>query len=206
MPLRRSYDAHMSNARPLSSALLSFIFLFVLLFVCACIPLQPAPVAGNHVTPQPAAVDISVSGRGNTVTARNETASGQALLIIDVRSESGIGRATLIPSRSLQSATFGAGELRLHLAGLESLHIEAGDQMYRLSVSTLDDTVRQEASSSAGGDAVMQPLLPDDPRLLSVTRRNPQDNDGTEYYAIMLPPSLVNAQQPLTVEWVDFYR
>jgi hypothetical protein len=145
--------------------------------------------------------DIVTPGAGDTVTISTKEDG----TFIDVRSDRGIGKATV---------TLAAGQwpegltLRFYLAGLESLQLDYEDTKVALSVTT-SSQILESANSADSGEIATDP---NSPYWMAVTF---VDADGqatattTRDGAILvtMPPDFfaINPRS-FGLNWIDFYR
>lgn len=125
----------------------------------------------------------------------------------DIKSPSGISRAVIARAGDAWPK---AVVVRLHLKGLESLRVVAGDVAVGAAVGVRDGTV-EARQWTPGKDET--PLAPDDPRRLAIRvlgRDGKADAriplDGGRFEVTIPAAVLRDNPKSLTVEWIDFYR
>jgi hypothetical protein len=127
-------------------------------------------------------------------------------VIIDVHSQSGIGRASLervseqIPDKIV---------LRLHLAGLEEFRLSDGNTSLVASVSSSGSREIIQSVVTPGENE--RNLTQDSPlwmdiRVVPGQTATPSGSTGSGYFEITLPEELQRDGQRFSIEWVDFYR
>ena len=160
------------------------------LWAVACI--RPAPSAA--ITPP--IVNSQVQGQGNQLFANLE----RDALLVDIYSETGIGKATLTITADLPvTAT-----LRLHLTGLEHLQLSSATTTLVAQVSShTDHAVSQSLAEAPLAASAAQPIAADHPLWLTVEPATA----AQPYFTVVVPTAfLTTTQGTFTLEWVDFYR
>ena len=168
---------------------------------CTVLPLGPevqvtliTPTTAMQIpTAQPPLFKIATDKGGDDLSVSNagETA------IFDVRSQSGIGSATI----ELVAGTAPRKILvRLHLSGLEEFRLLYENTVIAVSISNRDIGSVSERSISPDGKE--EPIEPDSPLWMD-TRVVPDQ----EYFEITLPEDLLNdGRRSFSMRWIDFYR
>ena len=165
----------------------------LLLSACALPAAQPAP-------------NVTVTdARDATITAERRG----DVLILDVRSETGIGSAQV---------TLAAGDaprdiiMRLHLRGLESLNFTYDAGSVQLTVPSSGEPLVTQSFARAGESAAQSiargspywmevGILNDDP---AATPAIPLENG---HFDVSVPPDfLAGAHTNFMLSWIDFYR
>ncbi len=128
-------------------------------------------------------------------------------VIVDIFSESGIGRATLEPPDGQWPTGM---VLRLHLRGLESFRLEAGPWGCEVSVMSYPP---YKTRLRVHGPDPMPRLDPKSPFWMVVKMRGAEGKPASKiplergYFELALPPAfLAKAPQKLEMHWIDFYR
>jgi hypothetical protein len=149
---------------------------------------------------------LRIDAKGGEV--RVEVADGGAA-VLHIASPGGIGRATVErtgdhwPMRIV---------LRLHLKGLESLYVEAGDAALEVSVpSSPPHTPR--AGLRRAGDNDAAPIDKDSP-YFPETRVVPANGEAGGkipleggYFQVSLPAKLLEGNpRAISIRWIDFFR
>lgn len=161
----------------------------------SCAPLQEAvPAPGVEIT----------AAAGDEVVAELR---GEALLL-NVHSESGIGSATVTLPADLAARDL---ILRLHLAGLEELRFDYGEDSIRVAVSSGDLIVREEARR--GNEAAPRLLAPADDLWMDVGILSGRPGVEPEipleagYFDVRAPRDFLRSgTRTFTVAWIDFFR
>jgi len=135
------------------------------------------------------------------------------MTIIDIHSESGIGSVDISYDPGSQSPDL---VLRLHLRGLESLRLQAGDTTVEANVSSSHPhEIRQSATSENGGSVEMNST---DPLWVNIMIVNNDTNEQVKipledgYFQVTIPqevfPGELDSEEGrlLSVSWIDFYR
>jgi hypothetical protein len=124
-------------------------------------------------------------------------------VIVEVRSQSGIGNAQLF---QIGGGVPTSLAIRVYLKGLEQLTFEYPGITIMVSVSTHDKSVSESVSVKGG---VNQPIGPDSPywipvKIVAADTTIPL-KDG--YFEAQAPKDFFEAaSRELTLRWVDFYR
>jgi hypothetical protein len=124
--------------------------------------------------------------------------------IVDVRSESGIGRATLERTGPAWPESL---ILRLHLQGLESLSLASDSIQLEWSVPSSGEPKSRATRRLLSG--AEQPLDSTDPyfaavRLVGEARQIPLKRG---YFELRIPRKLLEGSvRSLRIQWIDFYR
>jgi len=192
------------------------IILFVSLFLahtvmagCTALPVAPedSPSTTEVQTPAsmsedlPPVFSIASDDTGNevAVSVEGETA------IFDVRSERGIGSATVeLVSGSPQTIV-----LRVHLQGLEEFRLMYNEVTLIASVSSRDvDGVAERVVLPDGAE---QSLVLGDPLWIDIRIVSDQDVPSIPldqgYFEVKLPNNFLNeARRTFSIRWIDFYR
>jgi len=173
------------------------LFASLLLFSPGC-----GTAVSPAASPTSAAYHITTSRPADTVTA----VSGEAEVVFDIFSPSGIGRAEISQSDGRWPERI---ELRLHLRGLESLTVTYGDVVVQTAVSsTGDHTIRQTVELPRQTAPVPAQDTPYETTLdiVAVTgQASIPLEDG--YFALRLPLDFhEGAHTSFAVDWIDFYR
>ena len=179
---------------------------------CAALALAVAVFgcAGSGEKGRPAAGDVTVeltgSGKGGD---RIEAGSREGAVILDVYSESGIGRAAVSPGP--QGWPSGL-VFRLHLRGLESFSVQFGE--FHLDSSVLSRAPYGQACEFQGGrgpDGTTR-VTEASPYWMSavmVTEDDASRNIPLEegYFEVTVPRAVLKRDpEMLRVQWIDFYR
>ena len=164
--------------------------------------LSACSAAAVPARPSEPMVDVATEGAGNEITF----STGASVAFIDVRSERGIGRATI---------TRVAGQwpevmtMRLHLRGLENLQVSDGSTKLALSL-TRSGQLLQSANSADDGELA---VTDDSSPYWMVVRFVDEMGDASATIdpagAILvdLPPDyMAGAGKRIELEWIDFYR
>ena len=159
----------------------------LLLTACVAVPLQPVTY---NVTPgkEDAAVTYQVNGGD---------------VMVDVRSQSGIGSAQLAQTGGPAPTSV---TMRLHLKGLEQFTFQYPAATVTASVSSHDGSV-SESVSLEGGAA--QPIGADSPYWMPVkiSATDPSIPLKDGYFEVQAPKDFItSASREFTLHWVDFYR
>lgn len=183
------------------------------LLLVACAPADAEQVVVPQETPSPA----PTTGRTPGVVARRsptpsendmQTTHGVAFtiqngvegLVIDIMSETGIGRAT-IPAPTVGDAT--PIKLRLHLRGLEGWRFTFADTDVFGAVATVDGAVTQSLQT---GEALDIPIDAASPYWMDATHVEAESSTGG-YYELLFPEVFRTAgADAFTLSFVDFYR
>jgi hypothetical protein len=140
-------------------------------------------------------VEIRVEGKGNSVSAALEG----PLTALDVRSQSGLGRAHVEvhgdPSRPLS--------LRLHLRALEEFALAYADVRVVAAVSGSEDhAVIQRLQRGGGATLTETPIEPTSPFWLEVT-----SVPEAGYIAVRPPADFRERRaRSFSIAWVDAFR
>jgi hypothetical protein len=147
-------------------------------------------------------------------TASNDTRVSSEVLADDhvqttIESPGGIGRSEIaiegsrLPKRVV---------LRLHVRGLENLHLTyAGTQIQGFVTSSAPHAIHQQIVAS-GSVALAQDLGPDSPfwmplRLVSSDPTTPTIPLANGWIEVELPPDFyATSERSFILDWVDFYR
>lgn len=124
-------------------------------------------------------------------------------LILDVTSGSGIGNATL---RREAEAWPVPMRVRLHLKGLESFRVRAGDVTVEWSVSSTADQASRVSLHASGDEIALDNTSPyfTDARIVGGNGRIPLTGG---YIEVPLPSRLFKDNpEEITIQWIDFYR
>ena len=165
------------------------------LALASCTPLaesQPAP--GVEVAAE--------TGVKLTPELRGET------LLLDIRSERGIGTATVTLPADMAVRDL---ILRLHLAGLEELRFTYGTNEVHVAVSSSDMIVREENLRAGATAALSLGHASDFWMDVGILSGNPQQPaaiplDGG-YFDVRAPRDFLRGgTRSFTVAWIDFYR
>lgn len=128
-------------------------------------------------------------------------------VILEISSERGIGQATV-------QRTAGPWPkkvvLRLHLKGLESLRVEAGQWGFEASVMSYPPY--QNRLRVYGPDSI-PPVDPKSPYWVEVRVLDSEGNPASKipleggYFELAIPPAFLEKSPPkLHIHWIDFYR
>lgn len=124
--------------------------------------------------------------------------------IIEVRSESGIGRATLERTGPRWPESL---ILRLHLKGLESLSLVRDEVRLEWSVpSSGEPQSRATRRTPEGVEQSIDSTHPDfaSIRIVGAARQIPLKQG---YFELRVPRKLLDGSPPtLRIQWIDFYR
>ena len=175
------------------------------MFGCTATPVAPEAQA-RLLTDTPEAqvphfaIAADSDGSELTVSAQGETT------LIDVRSQSGMGSATveLVSGEPPQNIV-----LRLHLQGLEQFRLLYDGTVVTASVAGNDiGSILESATLSEGGE---RPLTPDSPLWLDIRivsgQAAPQIPLGQRHFEIRLPKDLLHdGRRSFSIRWIDFYR
>lgn len=167
-------------------------------------------VAGSACTP-PVAPRASVDTRLKATTRKPEdsvtVANGRLDALVEVRSPSGIGQATI---ERLGEVWPKSMTLRLHLHGMEHCEIVNGQTALNLAIGAPDGKI--EIRQWQDKDEV--PGLNTDSPLWTTVQILDRDNkpaarlpleDG--HFELQLPaPFLQGNPRSITLKWIDFYR
>lgn len=169
----------------------ALLALGVLLAACAA-----APAGGGQpvvrATPADEGTSLEVAVAGGEVA-------------IDIRSERGIGGATV----ELSGAPATSLVLRLHLRGLEELRIADGRGTTVVAVSSgPGHAISQRRVAADGGEQAIGPASPDWLAVSIVSAApNPSFPLSDGHFAVALPPTRGAGEAgPLSIQWVDFFR
>ena len=156
----------------------------------------------SSIQTPPHRLTVTAEGKGNELVVSHE--GGTA--IIDVRSRSGIGKATvkLVAGTLPQTIV-----LRLHLKGLEEFHLSYDRTVITARVSSGDSGGVCESVDSPGGDE--RPITRESLFWMEVevvsdqaSSRIPLDRG---YIKITLPKNfLPEDSRSFSIRWIDFYR
>ena len=124
-------------------------------------------------------------------------------VMVDVRSESGIGSAQLAQTGGIAPTSL---TMRLYLKGLEQFTFQYPAATVTAAVSSHDGSV-SESVTIQGGAA--QPIGPDSPYWMPVKIGAADTSiplqDG--YFQVQAPKAFIEAaSREFTLHWVDFYR
>jgi len=129
-----------------------------------------------------------------------EVVQKQGRTLIDIHSRRGIGTAILTRNACEWPDDL---RLRLHLKGLESLKLTAGQQELRIEVIShltqkADILVEDKQGKSIPLNHALQPV---------VFYKQPPSAKGAGYFEVVIPAGLLKSgDESLTVSWIDFYR
>ncbi len=164
-------------------------------------------LAGCGVPPgaaetQAAVFTAAAEGDGNElkVSVEGETA------VIDVRSRSGIGAATVELASGTPPETI---VVRLHVNGLESFRLSYEQTVITAAISSSDSrSILQEVSLP---DSDTSPLTSGSPLWLDIRAVSGQATPTIPlqqgYFEIRLPKQLLSdRQRSFAIRWIDFYR
>ncbi len=174
----------------------AFGSLLVCLLMAGCATPPGAPGTDAPV------FSISTAGEGNAVTVD----ASEATAIVEVRSESGVGAASL----ELISGTLPANlVVRLYLQGLEEFRLTYEGMAIAASVSSgghLD--IFQSVRSPEAGE---RSIASDSPFWMKIRivseAATPRIPLGQGYFEITLPEAFRReGQRSLMIHWIDFYR
>ena len=159
----------------------------LLLTACVAVPQQPVTY---NVAPGKEDAEVTYQVSGGDV-------------IIEVRSQSGIGSAQLAQTGGPAPASV---TMRLHLKGLEQFTFQYPAAAVTASISSHDGSVSESVSLEG---AVAQPISTDSPYWMPVkihaTDPSIPLKDG--YFEVQAPKDfLTSASREFTLHWVDFYR
>ena len=177
----------------------------IVMFGCTAPPVAPeAQVRLLTDTPEAQvprfALAADSDGNELTVSAQGETA------LIDVRSQSGIGSATveLVSGAPPQNIV-----LRLHLQGLEQFRLLYDGTVVTASVAGSDSgSIIESATWSEGGE---RPITPDSPLWLDIRivpgQAAPQIPLDQRHFEIRLPKDFLHdGRRSFSIRWIDFFR
>jgi hypothetical protein len=177
---------------------------FILAAVVSFIASAPAPADSNAVNTaaSPAAFEITCKEPG-TCTATNQ--DGRVVLVI--RGGRGIGQASVRPGPDGWPKEV---LLRVHLRGLESLTLSAGESKLAASVSSQSGNERRLHLWKNGKES--PPLTKDSPYWMEITTHDAQGRPvqgippAGGWFEMRLPPPLCPTTNGLTLAWINFYR
>ncbi len=175
------------------------------MFGCTATPVAPEAQARLLTDTPEAQVSrfaLAADGDGGelTVSAQGETT------LIDLRSQSGIGSATveLVSGEPPQNIV-----LRLHLQGLEQFRLLYDGTVVTASVSGNDiGNLVESATLSEGGE---RPITPGSPLWLDIqivsSQAAPQTPLDQRHFEIRLPKDLLHdGRRSFSIRWIDFFR
>lgn len=170
------------------SVILSILGALVLL--AGCRPVTPPDAAPGAATTGDAAITVSTA---------------ESMTIIEVADPRGIGAAqvALPPAGAARPI-----QVRFHLAGLEQAIFDTGAAQLIVAVSSQPPFA---ATQTLTADGVTRQLAPGaaswaDVALVTGSDAPPAIPLPAGYIAITLPAGFIDAGQPLTLRWIDFYR
>jgi hypothetical protein len=189
----RGWRAHTNYSLPMHPAV-GLLVAWLLIAGCGTMPSEsgtPTPVFGTTAEGDGNAVSISTSGD---------------TILVDVRSQSGIGTATV----NLVSGTPPANVvIRLHLSGLEAFRLSFEQTVVTAEVANnASHAVTQNIELPDGGT---RPIASDSPLWLDIRLVSAQATPAIPlqqgYFEIRLPNGLLHDQRrSFTIRWIDFYR
>jgi hypothetical protein len=145
---------------------------------------------------------VKAEGEGNSLTAKSEG----DVMIVDVRSRSGIGRATF---EHASGPTPKKIVIRLWLKGLEEFRLSYDRTVITVRVSSSDSRNITQSVEPVGGDE--RPITPDSPHWMEIkvvsdkgAPRIPLEQGHFE----ITPPKDVfgKGRRSFLIRWIDFYR
>ncbi|MCS7304579.1 MAG: hypothetical protein NZ602_05660 [Thermoguttaceae bacterium] len=129
-------------------------------------------------------------------------------VVLEIYSQRGIGRAIVEgPAKGWPKSLI----LRLHLKGLESLRLEAGQWGFDASVMSYPPY--QTRLRVHGPEPIQEPVDPKSPYWVEVRmfdgagkpiQQIPREGG---YFEVVIPPTLLEKfPQKINIHWIDFYR
>jgi len=157
--------------------------------------------SGDSPTSMPS-FTISAEGAGNELSVNVE----DEIAIVDVRSQGGIGSATI----ELVSGTLPKNiVIRLHLKGLEEFRLSYDQTLITASVSSGEGGSVGQSVGAPDGDGT--PIAPGSPFWIAIRivpdQATPYVPLDRGYFEITLPDDfLQGAHHSFSIRWIDFYR
>jgi hypothetical protein len=184
----------------------------VLGLLAACIslaggaPLPGATRASVYCSPvsqsDESGLKVKAEGEGNSLTVKSEGGA----VIVDVRSRSGIGSATVerAPGPAPKKVV-----IRLWLKGLEEFRLSYDRTVITARVSSSDSRNITQSVDPPGGDE--RPITPDSPRWMEIKivsdRAAPRIPLEQGHFEITLPKDVLGkGRRSFSIRWIDFYR
>jgi len=169
------------------------LFTALLLGACALPAAQPAP-------------GVTITDAGDAAITSERRGD---VLILDVRSQGGIGSAqvALAPRDAPRDII-----LRLHLRGLENLTFAYDAGSVQLAVASSGEPLVTQSFARAG-EIAAQPIAAGSPywMALGILSNNPAATPAipleSGYFDVSVPPDyLTSADANFMLSWIDFYR
>jgi len=174
-------------------------------FICrlaACALALSQLVSGGALAQEAPMFQVKAEGEGANVAISVEG----KVATLDIRSRSGIGRATV---ERLSGPAPEKIVVRLRLKGLEEFRLSYDRTVVTARVSSSDERNITQSLDSPGGDE--RPITSDDPHWMEIKivsdRAAPRIPLEQGHFEITLPKDVLGkGRRSFSIQWIDFYR